>query len=121
MENPRFIGDLYTCYTNQLNRRQQLQCPGWFDEDAALALVGIISIPVVYGIIGLAVFSSAYSMYGGLGQMSSKNSFPLYLECSKKSLQTFNEHLKSPTSLSTTTLSLPIQCHLVYGNALNVL
>lgn len=36
----------------------------------ALALEGIMGVPMIYGIIGLAVFSAAYSLYGGLGAVA---------------------------------------------------
>ena len=36
----------------------------------ALALETIIDVPIVYGVIGLALFSAAYSLYGGLSAVA---------------------------------------------------
>ncbi|MEM9859157.1 MAG: sodium/solute symporter, partial [Bacteroidota bacterium] len=36
----------------------------------ALALEGIMGVPMIYGILGLAVFSAAYSLYGGLSAVA---------------------------------------------------
>lgn len=36
----------------------------------SLALEGIMGVPMIYGIIGLATFSAAYSLYGGLSAVA---------------------------------------------------
>lgn len=36
----------------------------------ALALEGIMGVPMVYGVIGLALFAAAYSLYGGLSAVA---------------------------------------------------
>ncbi|MEM1407982.1 MAG: sodium/sugar symporter [Bacteroidota bacterium] len=36
----------------------------------ALALEGIMGVPMVYGILGLALFAAAYSLYGGLSAVA---------------------------------------------------
>ena len=36
----------------------------------ALALEGIMGVPMIYGVIGLSVFAAAYSLYGGLSAVA---------------------------------------------------